>query len=76
LLALDTHRAEKAMTMDTLTYLHGSMKSRPGEDVVAAIPKALQSNFALMTHQRHALAWLMWRERHRPYGGILGKFFV
>ena len=26
----------------------------------------------LMTHQRHALAWLVWREKQHPPGGILG----
>jgi transcription termination factor 2 len=29
----------------------------------------------LMQHQKHALAWLMWRESHKPNGGILGKLF-
>lgn len=25
----------------------------------------------LMKHQRHALAWMNWRERQKPRGGIL-----
>ncbi|XP_069698032.1 transcription termination factor 2 isoform X2 [Periplaneta americana] len=69
--ALETHRAEKAMTIDTLKHLHGSLKSCPEEDVISEDPRALKSSVQLMPHQKHALAWLMWREREKPYGGIL-----
>ena len=33
-------------------------------------------NVPLMTHQRQALAWLSWRERQQPAGGILGNFVL
>jgi transcription termination factor 2 len=76
LLALENHWAEKAMTVETLKHLHGSLKSCPGEDVIAEDPETLRTNVELMPHQKRALAWLVWRESHKPYGGILGTFFV
>ena len=64
--------AEKAMTVDTLKHLHVALKSCPAENVLAEDPKSLRSNVQLMQHQKHGLAWLMWRESSKPYGGILG----
>ncbi|KAJ9576809.1 hypothetical protein L9F63_006583 [Diploptera punctata] len=69
--ALQTHMAEKAMTVDTLKVLHGTLKTCPGENVLAEDPKALRTNVELMQHQKRALAWLLWRESSKPYGGIL-----
>lgn len=63
------------MTVDTLKHLHGSLKTRPQEDVITDEPHSLKSSVKLMEHQKHALAWLIWRESHKPNGGILGKFF-
>ncbi|KAJ9589214.1 hypothetical protein L9F63_028001, partial [Diploptera punctata] len=68
---LQTHMAEKAMTVDTLKVLHGTLKTCPGENVLAEDPKALRTNVELMQHQKRALAWLLWRESSKPYGGIL-----
>lgn len=45
------------------------MESCPGEDVLADDPKGLKVN--LMDHQKHALAWMFWREKQKPRGGIL-----
>lgn len=69
--AISTHNAQKALTMDKLHQLHGSLKSCPKETDFAEDPKGLKVE--LMSHQKHALAWLMWREKQRPSGGILGK---
>lgn len=49
--------------------LHGSLKGCPAEDVLADNPTGLKVE--LMDHQRHALAWMAWREQQRPRGGIL-----
>lgn len=49
--------------------LHGSLKGCPAEHVLAEEPKGLKVK--LMDHQRHALAWMFWRETQRPRGGIL-----
>jgi transcription termination factor 2 len=69
--ALQTYWGEKAMTVDTLKHLHGSLKTRPQEDVITDEPHSLKSSVKLMEHQKHALAWLIWRESHKPNGGIL-----
>ena len=34
-------------------------------------PQGLKSNVTLFPHQRQALAWLLWREKQTPKGGIL-----
>lgn len=69
--ALSTYNAQKALTMDSLHQLHGSLKSCPGENVFEKDPGGLKVE--LMPHQKRALAWLMWREKQTPSGGILGK---
>lgn len=45
------------------------MEGCPGEDVLAEDPRGLLVK--LMAHQKHALAWMTWREQKRPRGGIL-----
>lgn len=45
------------------------MESCPAENVLAEDPKGLK--VPLMDHQKHALAWMAWRERQKPRGGIL-----
>ncbi|KAH8404911.1 hypothetical protein KR222_010414, partial [Zaprionus bogoriensis] len=64
-----TFNANKALTIDALKNLHGSLKSSPGETVLATDPPGLKVK--LMDHQKHALAWMTWREKQRPRGGIL-----
>ncbi|XP_028177817.1 transcription termination factor 2 [Ostrinia furnacalis] len=67
--AMATHMAERNLILDRLRILHESLATRPPEQAQASAPAALRSS--LMPHQRHALAWLRWRETQRPYGGIL-----
>jgi hypothetical protein len=77
LLHLEKCRAEEPIPVDitTIRRLHGTLQSRPGEDVTDRTPKALKG-VTLKKHQRVALAWLKWREQHEPHGGILGTFFI
>ena len=49
--------------------LHGSLESCPAENVLAEDPEGLK--VTLMDHQKHALAWMHWREKQKPRGGIL-----
>ncbi|CAH1132722.1 unnamed protein product [Ceutorhynchus assimilis] len=67
--ALSTYNAQKAVTMDRLQQLHGALETCPKDDDFAEDPRGLKVD--LMAHQRRALAWLMFREKEKPSGGIL-----
>ncbi|XP_050544348.1 transcription termination factor 2-like isoform X2 [Daktulosphaira vitifoliae] len=67
--ALSTYRAQQAMTLDVLNTLHKSLESCPSPDILADDPAGLKVE--LMPHQKHAIAWLIWRENQKPHGGIL-----
>uniref|UniRef100_A0A182N2Z1 Transcription termination factor 2 n=1 Tax=Anopheles dirus TaxID=7168 RepID=A0A182N2Z1_9DIPT len=64
-----TFENQKLLTMDRLATLHKSIETCPSEDTLADPPKLLR--IELMDHQRHALAWMLWRESQKPRGGIL-----
>lgn len=68
--AQETMDKELALTVERLQDLHGSLVARPSEDEKAVDPRGLK--VSLMPHQQHALAWLLWRERQSPAGGVLG----
>ncbi|ROT68362.1 Transcription termination factor 2 [Penaeus vannamei] len=58
------------LTSDAIEDLHKAMKSAPDVDTVEEEqPRSLKAT--LMPHQLRALAWLLWRERQLPPGGIL-----
>ncbi|XP_014614738.1 PREDICTED: LOW QUALITY PROTEIN: transcription termination factor 2-like, partial [Polistes canadensis] len=57
------------LTAERLQDLHELLVAQPSEDTKAEYPPGLKVK--LMPHQQHALAWLMWRERERPLGGVL-----
>ncbi|GJQ80974.1 putative DNA binding protein [Trypoxylus dichotomus] len=67
--AMATLNAQKAMTLESLEQLHSSLTTCPAPDVFVEDPKGLRVE--LMPHQKHALAWLLWRESQKPSGGIL-----
>ena len=69
-----TFNKQMTLTMDTLEHLHESLKKRPGEDVLVSDPKGLR--IELMTHQKQGLAWLIFREKQKPSGGILGTYMI
>jgi len=71
LAAMKTFTTQQSLTVETLHTLHSALKSCPSEDTLEEDPPGLR--VPLMPHQKHALAWLLWRERERPSGGILGK---
>lgn len=67
--ALETHRIQQALTMDALKTLHKSLETCPSPDAMAEDPEEVLVE--LMPHQKHALSWLLWREKQKPSGGIL-----
>lgn len=67
-----TRDRELALTVERLQDLHGSLAARPTENEKAEDPRGLK--IQLMSHQKHALKWLMWREKQKPAGGVLGKY--
>lgn len=69
-IALNTYRTQQTMTLDVLNSLHKSLGTCPSSSILADDPQTLKVE--LMPHQKHAIAWLMWREIQKPHGGILG----
>ncbi|XP_063628146.1 transcription termination factor 2 [Cydia splendana] len=67
--AMSTHLAERNLILERLRDLHSALDTRPGEEKQAPAPAAMKTE--LMPHQKHALAWLRWREGLNPHGGIL-----
>ncbi|CAH4038140.1 unnamed protein product [Pieris brassicae] len=67
--AMSTHMAERTSILESLRDLYESLASCPSEDKHAPQPRLVATK--LMPHQLHALAWLLWREKQRPCGGIL-----
>ncbi|XP_042206381.1 transcription termination factor 2-like isoform X2 [Homarus americanus] len=58
------------ITGDAIEGLHNALKSAPDvEEVEEQQPEGLK--VPLLVHQSRALAWLLWRERQLPPGGIL-----
>ncbi|XP_005107364.1 transcription termination factor 2 [Aplysia californica] len=58
-----------SITTEAIDKLHKQLETCPSDETETPDPAGL--NVTLMPHQRHALAWLSWREQQHPPGGIL-----
>ncbi|XP_078088789.1 transcription termination factor 2 isoform X2 [Mustelus asterias] len=59
----------KNITSEAIEQLHKSLESCPSISDEAEDPQYLK--IPLLVHQKQALAWLLWREKQKPSGGIL-----
>eukprot|EP00061_Rhincodon_typus_P018980 g48390.t1 len=59
----------KNITSEAIEQLHRSLESCPNASEEAEDPPYLK--VPLLVHQKQALAWLLWREKQKPSGGIL-----
>lgn len=60
---------QKTLTVEKLENIQQSIAARPAETVFESAPKHLK--LTLMSHQLHALAFMLWREKQNPRGGFL-----
>lgn len=58
-----------SVTKEAIERLHKQLETCPKSEEELEDPKGVV--VPLMTHQRQALMWLVWRERQTPSGGIL-----
>ena len=67
----DRRQEVRAVTHSAMEGIHKALETMPGEGDMEEQPKGLRSKINLFEYQRHALAWLEWREEQEPRGGIL-----
>lgn len=67
---MQTFNNQKALTVENLKMIHNSLDTCPASDVYTEQSKSIK--IELMKHQKHALAWMIWREKQKPRGGFLG----
>ncbi|XP_071510982.1 transcription termination factor 2-like [Diadema antillarum] len=68
-MTVSRQREVNSTISDALEKLHKALETCPSPETESDDPQGLQVN--LMPHQKHALAWLVWREKQHPCGGIL-----
>ncbi|CAG2204502.1 TTF2 [Mytilus edulis] len=62
-------REVTSITAEAIEKLHKQIKTCPDDTYELEDPEGLK--VPLMMHQRQAIAWLVWREKQQPAGGIL-----
>ena len=62
----------RTVTQEAMGAIHAALDTMPAEADEEEQPAALRRAITLFPHQRHALAWLLWREAQEACrGGIL-----
>ncbi|CAD5122145.1 DgyrCDS10593 [Dimorphilus gyrociliatus] len=59
----------RKVTNDALMSLHNQLELCPKAEDFCSEPEGLKHS--LMSHQKQAIAWMRWREKQMPSGGIL-----
>ena len=67
----DRRQEVRVVTHSAMESIHKALETMPAEGDMEEQPKGLRSKINLFEYQRHALAWLEWREEQEPRGGIL-----
>merc|ERR1719193_292966 len=67
----DRRQEVRTVTHSAMGAIHKALETMPGEGDMEEQPKGLRSKITLFDYQKHALAWLEWREEQEPRGGIL-----
>ena len=61
----------RSITVEAMEKIHKTLETMPAEGDEVEQPNSLRSSITLFSHQKQALAWLLWRETQHPPGGIL-----
>lgn len=67
--ALSTFNHNKMEVLGRLRESHDALLARPAVSELSKSPRNMKSELKL--YQRHGLAFMMWREKQNPKGGIL-----
>ena len=67
----DRRQEVRVVTHSAMENILKALETMPGEGDMEDQPRGLRSKINLFEYQRHALAWLEWREEQEPRGGIL-----
>lgn len=68
-IGLQNFQHQQALTVEKLEDIQQNIEERPLETELDTPPKYLKVE--LMSHQLHAIKFMLWREKKQPRGGIL-----